>query len=381
MKKTFLAFSLFIIMIFTACGNEQETVASVAQSTEAVEASQNTASENKTELSQAKETVSENTMTSDVSENAIDDFAVQESDVNTEEADDIELYPEPVIMYASQLVNIRKAPDQYSELLGSYNLNDEITVIGNSKSTKYLEISFNDEVAFVHSGFVVAEKIDLEALKLAQEEAAKAAEAQAVAQAQAAAEAQAAAQAQAAQAQAAAEAQAAQVSPAPQPVIANPAGVLFIGDSRTCQMKNASAGGNCSWICEYGQKYEWFESTAVPLADTMVGKGTKVVICMGVNDPENSSSYFSLVNQKASDWNARGAKVYFVSVNPVEEPYSFKDSDIASFNSNGPAVLSGVRWIDTASVIKQGGFTLEDGIHYDAAGNLTIFKMIISNLK
>lgn len=352
MKKTFLAFSLFIMMIITACGNEQETVALVAQSTEAVEASQNTASENRQELSQAEETVSENTMTSDVSENAIDDLAEQESDVNTEEADDIELYPEPVIMYASQLVNIRKAPDQYSELLGSYNLNDEITVIGNSKSTKYLEISFNDDVAFVHSGFVVAEKIDLEALKLAQEEAAKAA-----------------------------EAQAAQVSPAPQPVIANPAGVLFIGDSRTCQMKNASAGGNCSWICEYGQKYEWFESTAVPLADTMVGKGTKVVICMGVNDPENSSSYFSLVNQKASDWNARGAKVYFVSVNPVEEPYSFKDSDIASFNSNGPAVLSGVRWIDTASVIKQGGFTLEDGIHYDAAGNLTIFKMIISNLK
>jgi hypothetical protein len=46
-----------------------------------------------------------------------------------------------------------------------------------------------------------------------------------------------------------------------------------------------------------------------------------------------------------------------------------------------PGLLANVKWIDTASVVKQGGFVLEDGIHYDAAGNVSIYNMIIRSLK
>ena len=222
----------------------------------------------------------------------------------------------------------------------------------------------------MHGGYLLAEPVDLEALR-AQQEAARAAEAAKAAE-------DAAKQQEAAQA---AQTQTTpQPNPAPQPEVPAPAGILFIGDSRTCQMQSATGGANCSWICEYGQKYEWFETKAIPEADKIVGQGTKVVICMGVNDPDHCNSYASLVNRKAGDWNARGAQVYFVSLNPCAQPYEDKNPQIDAFNSTMPGLLSGVKWIDTASTVKQGGYVLVDGIHYDAMGNLNIFNLICGNL-
>ena len=158
------------------------------------------------------------------------------------------------------------------------------------------------------------------------------------------------------------------------------ADALFIGDSRTCQMQASTGGGKCKWICEYGSKYDWFSGTAVPAADAMIGSGTKVVICMGINDPENYDSYISLVNGKAIDWTGRGAKVYYVSLNPVDSPYDFKNYAIDVFNSEVPSRLGNVKWIDTASALKQSGYTLEDGIHYDTATNIKIYNLICGSL-
>jgi len=267
---------------------------------------------------------------------------------------DIKALDVPVTMYAQQTVNIRKGPDTKYDKLGSLSMNDEVSVIGESKSKPWKEIQYKDGIAFVHADFLSTEKIDIEALKAQQEAAA-------------------AAQAEAANQQA-------QTTVASQPVVNAPAGVIFIGDSRTCQMRAATGGANCTWICEYSTRYEWFAETAVPQADPIVGKGTKVVICMGVNDPGSCNSYANLVNQKAAEWNARGAKVYYVSLNPVDHPYEDKVAQIDNFNGTMPSLLSGVKWIDTASVVKQGGFVLEDGIHYDAAGNASIFNMIIRSL-
>ncbi len=97
---------------------------------------------------------------------------------------------------------------------------------------------------------------------------------------------------------------------APAKVVSAPAGILFIGDSRCVQMNEAVGGGGCGWIARNGGRYEWFSETAVPNADNIVGKGTKVVICMGVNDPGNINNYANLVNAKAAEWTARGARVY-----------------------------------------------------------------------
>lgn len=294
-----------------------------------------------------------------------------ETEEPTYDKEDIVAVEGDKVMYAQHSVNVRKGPGTDFEIVGRLAINDEIAVIGESKTTPWKEIRYKDSTAFVHGDYISTEQIDLEALKAAQE----AAIATQAAAAQAAAE-QAAAQA------------AAQAAPQPQPAVqeapvqvASPVKTLFIGDSRTCQMQSVTGGGNCNWICEYAQSFEWFRDTAVVKADPLVGKGTRVVICMGVNDPNNINNYAAVTNQKAAEWTARGAAVYYVSINPVDHPYEDKTVPIDSFNATMPGLLSGVKWIDTASTVKQGGFVLEDGIHYDSAGNLTIFNMIYRNLR
>ena len=276
----------------------------------------------------------------------------------------ITMLEEEKIMYVQRSANVRKGPDKKYEKVDNLGINTPVQVIGQYENGWYLIIN-KDKNAFMSKDLLGENEIDLEALKAQQEAAASAA-------------------AQVATAQPAGQpaAPSGQQPAAPAPVsVTAPAGVLFIGDSRTCQMQAATGGGGCTWICEYAQDYNWFANTAVPKADPMVGKGTKVVICMGVNDPGSINSYASLTNQKAAEWVARGAKVYYVSLNPVDHPYEDKIPLIDSFNATMPGLLAGVRWIDTASVIKQGGFVLEDGIHYDTAGNISIYNMIIRSLK
>ncbi|MDY3108657.1 MAG: SGNH/GDSL hydrolase family protein, partial [Lachnospiraceae bacterium] len=307
---------------------------------------------------------------SEDNQNPAEDNDTEEENGPQIDRQDIQSYDTPATLYAQQKVNIRKGPSTDFDVLGMLNLNDAVSVVGESKSSPWKEIQYQDGTAFVHGGYLLAEPVDLEALR-AQQEAARAAEAAKAAE-------DAAKQQEAAQA---AQAQTTpQPNPAPQPEVPAPAGILFIGDSRTCQMQSATGGANCSWICEYGTSYDWFEQTAVPKADQLIGQGTKVVICMGVNDPNHLNSYASLVNRKAGDWNARGAQVYFVSLNPCAQPYEDKNPQIDAFNSTMPGLLSGVKWIDTASTVKQGGYVLVDGIHYDAMGNVNIFNLICGNL-
>lgn len=167
---------------------------------------------------------------------------------------------------------------------------------------------------------------------------------------------------------------------APAKVVSAPAGILFIGDSRCVQMQEAVGGGGCSWIAKNGGRYEWFSETAVPQADNIVGKGTKVVICMGVNDPGNIGNYAALVNQKAAEWSARGARIYYVSVNPVwENPYT-SEQQVLNFNASMPGMLSGVRWIDTYNYIQGAGCRIVDGLHFDAETYIKIFNAIVGSL-
>lgn len=166
----------------------------------------------------------------------------------------------------------------------------------------------------------------------------------------------------------------------PAKVVAAPAGILFIGDSRCVQMKEAVGGGGCSWIAQNGGRYEWYEATAVPRADAIVGKGTKVIICMGVNDTGDVAQYAALTNAKAAEWTARGAKVYYCSVNPVwENPYTSAD-EVNAFNAAMPGMLSGVRWIDSYSAIQGPGCKIVDGLHYDTNTYINLFNIIIGRL-
>ena len=408
-RKFFLIISIIVcVFVQTACGNSaaeeavaveqegdstqeaeetEEQVNSLSSEEETTEA---TVSKKETEKAETQETTDTKKETETKEIMSVGDHNSTDDDINSSEDNqnpaedndteeengpqidrqDIQPYDTPATLYAQQKVNIRKGPSTDFDVLGMLNLNDAVSVVGESKSSPWKEIQYQDGTAFVHGGYLLAEPVDLEALR-AQQEAARAAEAAKTAE-------DAAKQQEAAQA---AQTQTTpQPNPAPQPEVPAPAGILFIGDSRTCQMKSATGGANCSWICEYGTSYDWFEQTAVPKADQLIGQGTKVVICMGVNDPNHLNSYASLVNRKAGDWNARGATVYYVSLNPVAQPYEDKTPQIDSFNASMPGMLSGVRWIDTASTIKQGGYLLVDGIHYDAMGNVNIFNLICGNL-
>ena len=145
-------------------------------------------------------------------------------------------------------------------------------------------------------------------------------------------------------------------------------------------MQEAVGGGGCSWICENSKEYTWFVEKAIPRFDEYVGNGTKVVINMGVNDPEHYRSYAEVVNAKAAEWAARGAKTYFVSVNPVwENPYTTQEQ-VDTFNANVPGMLSGVTWIDTSSWLTTNGYRLLDGLHYDEPTYVNIFNLIMGSL-
>ena len=299
--------------------------------------------------------------------------ADDKADAKNESNSDIKAFDKPVTMYATSSVNVRKGPSTSTDKLGYLELNEEISVTGESKSTGWKQVTYKGETAYVHGSRLGTEKVDLAAIEAARKAAAeKAAAEQAAAQ-------QAQNQAAPAPAQQAAPAPAA---PAPAPKAAKTnGGILFIGDSRTCQMRDATGGAGCGWVCQYGANYSWFAETGVPTADPMIGAGTKVVICMGVNDPGSIYSYARLVNEKAAEWVNRGARVYYVSLNPVDHPFEDKIIPIDSFNATMPSQLANVYWIDTYSVVRQGGYVLEDGIHYDAAGNIGIFNMIIGCLR
>lgn len=373
----------FSITMMSACGSNSvaETISEseevIVEAPEETVEAEDVDEESEEVDEESVEETDDNSLEEAVAEEKNDVEETADEEENTEPAidwDDIKELEETVILYAQSAVNVRKGPDTTFDIVGSLAVNDEASVIGESQSSPWKEIKFKDDVAFVHGGYLSAEQVDLEALKAAQDAATLAA-----AEAAAAQPTPVPAQ-EPAPAPEPAKTPEAAPTPAPQPTIEQPVGILFIGDSRTCQMKSATGGAGCSWICEYGQSYDWFESTAVPQADKMIGQGTKVVVCMGVNDPNNRNKYASLVNQKAGVWNSRGARVYFVSLNPVAQPYEDKTPRIDDFNATMPGLLSGVTWIDTASTVKQGGYLLVDGIHYDAPGNINIFNLICANL-
>lgn len=157
-------------------------------------------------------------------------------------------------------------------------------------------------------------------------------------------------------------------------------GVIIIGDSRCVQMQAATGGGGCAWICQNSMGYKWMSETAIPQADPSVGKGTKVVICLGVNDPGNVRNYAELVNAKAAEWGARGAKVYYVSVNPVWENPHVTQEQVDVFNSTMPGLLQGVTWIDTQSWMIQNGYRIVDGLHYDDPTSVNVFNLIMGSI-
>ena len=159
------------------------------------------------------------------------------------------------------------------------------------------------------------------------------------------------------------------------------AGYIFVGDSRIVQMHDAVGDTGVTFIGENSKGYDWFVSTAIPRIDNLTGKGTKIVINLGVNDPGNIEKYITEVNAQAAKWEAMGATVYYATVNPVwDNPYTTREQ-VANFNNRLATGLIGVDIIDSYTWLMTNGYKMVDGMHYDVATNTNIYNLFLGNAK
>lgn len=389
-KKSLVIVALaMIVMVLVACGKGNGEI----QPTEITPGTGSTISENSsisqdsvqknTDVNVSAVEDADNDKTDAVSENSVSDNTVSDNSISDNsvsdevdnkvkeiDRDDIEVLSESVTMYAQSAANVRKGPGTDFDIVGSLKQNDTVEVIGKCKSVAWFEIKRGNDSAFVYSGLLGDSEVVPVAVEAPAQPPVDAGNGQE----------------QLPNNPAPDPATVPVASPvAPPPVAATAGNVVFIGDSRTCQMQQATGGSGVDWVCQYGAKYDWFANTAISKADPLITAGTKVVICMGVNDPDRVSDYAACMNNVVWSWVGRGAKVYYVSVNPVEEPYiNEKAAAIENFNASMPGRLQGgVVWIDTYSIIKANpaAYPFVDGIHFESNANIAIFRMIYGCLR
>jgi len=343
MKRVWKKSALLLVLSLFLCGCSQTAQptgeTAVTEEASVVETSVEATEEVAEEAVSEEESVTEEKTLGETTE------AVTEEETE-ESKKEIVVTPleEPKTLYATIALNVRRGPSTDYEKAGSLAMADSVMALGQADTGWYF-FMMDGQAVYASNKYLSETKPELP----------PPAPATPVQQAQAAQQ-------------------------APTQAAVAPAGVIMVGDSRCVQMQEAVGGGGCSWICENSKEYTWFVEKAIPRFDQYVGKGTKVVINMGVNDPEHYKDYVATINAKAAEWAARGAKTYFVSVNPVwENPYTAQE-DVDTFNANVPGMLSGVTWIDTSSWLNANGYRLVDGLHYDAPTYVNIFNLIMGSL-
>lgn len=395
MKKRLIILTLFIIMTMSACGtgtvsavNENsdsvteegaettagsETSKSAAaegtEASESAETSDNTEEPENEEASESAETsenieasekgnLSGNAKTTASAKNVKNKSIDNESETgNNEDAEEEEVklpeytvaaYEEPRTMYAVNPVNVRKGPTTDFDRVGGLNRGQEVSVTGQA-DTDWYEILYGEDKAYVSNHYLQNDK--------PADEPAPQPEPTADAQA-----------GQPQQVQAVTE-------------VKNVAGVIMVGDSRFVQMQANIGENGCTWVAESGKGYNWFNENAVARIDGCVGKGSKILINLGVNDPGNLKNYLTLVNAKAAEWVGKGASVYYASVNPVWENPHVTEEQVEYFNSQMRNGLSGdVHWIDSHSYLNSIGYKLVDGLHYNAETYQNLYAYFMSCL-
>lgn len=174
--------------------------------------------------------------------------------------------------------------------------------------------------------------------------------------------------------------------------------IIFVGDSRTLGMYcvrtgqrdrtyiNTTDSWGDRWSIGSGEGYEWMTSKGVPRIDGEVDADSSVVIMLGINDcltPSMSDQYCSYINQKAAEWKARGAEIYYISVNPVRgvTTYGITNAAVDRWNAAMRAGLSeNVSFIDTNSQLK-GNISFYDDLHYNDVTSQVIYDLVTGVVK
>lgn len=367
MKKKLTFIIMLIICIgLVGCGSrEEETAQEVSVLSDPEDEIDESASEDNTDI--IEDFIEEDSADDEAN---VDEQTDSEDSLTAEEdSDDIDLpqyevseLEEPAIMYASDSVNVRQGPSTDFEIIGYLHVGRDVTVIGQA-DTGWYEILYNEEKAFVSDKYLLDEMPVLQADADTASEAATEIEADMTAEAATVSDTQ--------------PQETAEVIPVTE--VKNVAGVIFVGDSRFVQMKNCVGENPCTWIAESSKGYKWLNETALARIDNCVGKGSKILINLGVNDPGNIQKYLSLVNAKAEEWTSKGATVYYASVNPVwENPY-VTEEQVQYFNSQLQSGLSGnIHWIDSHTYLNTIGYKLVDGLHYNSETYQNLYAYYMS---
>ncbi|MCH5250934.1 MAG: SH3 domain-containing protein [Lachnospiraceae bacterium] len=374
MKKITYILSLLIVITLIGCGNTESSDTSEAETTFLEESLiTDTAAEEPQAESDSEETGdndNESLEADEGSEESYTDSDIADSETESDSGNENSLpeytvtaFEESRTMYASDPVNVRKGPSTDFEIVGFLGFGQDVTVTGQA-DTKWYEIQYGEDTAFVSNKYLQDE---MPVNETAAKSDAGAAET---------------ASAQDSEAAASQEEQPKQ-GDTPQPVteVKNVAGVILVGDSRFVQMQNSVGANSCTWIAESGKGYNWFSEKAITRIDSCVGKGSKILINLGVNDTSNLQKYISLVNAKADEWVSKGATVYYSSVNPVwENPY-VNEEQVEYFNSQMKGSLNGnVHWIDSHSYLTSIGYKLVDGLHYSEETYQNLYAYYMSCL-
>jgi len=225
-------------------------------------------------------------------------------------------YETPVTMYASDTVNVRAGAGTDYDKIGKLSWGSAVQVIGATDNGWY-EISYNDNLGFVMGDFFT------EGLP----------------------------------------------------------GVpyLFVGDSRTVQLKMAVGSTDKAYVAKVGEGYNWFKNTALSEISETAGNGTVMVINFGVNDLGNASKYIKLVNSNIDAWIEAGITVYYAAVTPVGSSARVTNDQIESFNSRLKNELDPrIQWIDGYTFLQQNGFNASDGLHYDKTTYKNLYSYYMS---
>ncbi len=228
-------------------------------------------------------------------------------------------YAAPITMYVSDTVNVRCGAGTDYDKVGKLKWGSEVTVVGETDNGWY-EVDYDDATAFIIGDYMVTELPSIP--------------------------------------------------------------YVFVGDSRTVQMKMAVGSSDKAYIAQVGEGYCWFRDTALSEIPSYAGSGTTMIINFGVNDLGNAGKYISLINNNIDDWINAGITVYYAAVTPVGESASVSNAQIERFNARLQSELDPrIQWIDGYSYLMQTGFSTPDGLHYnsDTYRNLYSYYMSVIN--
>ena len=133
-------------------------------------------------------------------------------------------------------------------------------------------------------------------------------------------------------------------------------------------------------VAKNGSRHEWLHDTGIPQADKIIGKGSRVIINMGVNDLSDADKYAKDVNYWAAVWSARGAQIYYASVNPVwANSYGMTEERVKLFNDRLKGqLIPQIIWLDSHDYLMSVGVHASDGVHYKDDTNLVLYQYYLS---